>query len=385
MTISSIPVDLAGGVLSVDLGALQSNYRLLAKKAGKAGCGAAVKGDAYGLGLAPVARALWQAGCRAFFVARPREGEDVRKVLPDATIYVLDGLYPGQADYYAKHALRPALTSLEEAQEWYAFGQQHGKSPPCALHVDTGINRLGLSAEDFNALTGDAAFRSGLNISLLMSHLACADDPSHPLNKKQLQRFREARAKLPDVPASLANSAGIFLGRDFANDLVRPGIALYGGNPTPGKKNPMKPVATLAGTVLQVREVKKGETVGYGASWKAPRDSRIAVLGAGYRDGIPRKLSSRQKDGPAQVFVGGKRCPIIGRVSMDMTGVDVTALAKAKVPRGSRAEIFGKHIPLDEAAGWAGTISYELLTRLGSRYARVYLGAGRSGDESGES
>jgi alanine racemase len=177
---------------------------------------------------------------------------------------------------------------------------------------------------------------------------------------------------LPHVPASLANSSGIYLGKSYAHDLVRPGVAIYGGNPLPGKNNPMKPVVTLEARVLQVRDVEKGDTVGYSATWKAPRDSRIAMLGAGYRDGIPRKLSSSAKNGPAQVAINGKRCPIVGRVSMDMMCVDVTDLRAGAVSKGSVAEIFGKHISVDEAAGWAGTISYELLTHLGSRYARVY-------------
>jgi alanine racemase len=366
-----IPTDLAGAVLSIDLAALQTNYKTLAKKAG-VDCGAAIKGNAYGLGLEPVAKALNDAGCKTYFVARPKEGEELRALLPQATIYVLDGLFPGQAEFYAINTLRPALISIEEAQEWAAFGRQYGTHLPCALHVDTGINRLGLSMQDFHALTLDKFLMKGLNISLLMSHLACADSPDHPLNIKQQKRFREVRAILPNVPASLSNSSGIYLGKAYAHDLVRPGVALYGGNPIAPRKNPMKPVAHLGGTILQIRDVKKGETIGYSATWKAPRDSRIAILGAGYKDGVPRLLSSKQKDGPAQVWVGGKRCPIVGRVSMDMMGIDVTEVKPSKLARGDRAEIFGHKISIDEAAGWAGTISYELLTRLGSRYARVY-------------
>ncbi len=379
MLTNAIPTDLAGAVLSIDLAALQANYRFLAKKAGKAACGAAVKGNAYGLGLEPVSRALWDAGCRDFFVARPKEGEDLRALLPKATIYVLDGLFPGQAEFYARHELRPALISLDEAREWAAFGRRYGRALPCAVHVDTGINRLGLTVDEFSALLADDFLVAGLGISLLMSHLACADAPPHPLNAVQMKRFAGLRKKLKGVPASLANSSGIFLGKDYVNDLCRPGIALYGGNPTPGRKNPMKAVATLEGTVLQVRNIKKGETVGYSATWKAPRDSRIAILGAGYKDGVPRLLSSRQKDGPAQVIVAGKRCPIVGRVSMDMMAIDVTALPAAKVMRGTRAEILGPRLPIDEVAGWAGTISYELLTRLGSRYARLYSGSANLG------
>ena len=380
MMTNAIPTGLAGAVLSIDLGALQANYRALSKKAGKAACGAAVKGNAYGLGVEPISRALWEAGCRHFFVARPAEGEDLRRLLPGATIYVLDGLFPGQAEYYALHGLCPALISLDEVREWAAFGRRYGRALPCAIHVDTGINRLGLTLADFGTLLADDFLRAGLDITLLMSHLACADDPKHPLNVVQAKRFAALRKKLPGVPASLANSSGIFLGKDFTNDLCRPGIALYGGNPTPGKKNPMKAVATLEGTVLQVRDVKKGETVGYSATWKAPRDSRIAILGAGYKDGVPRHLSSKQKDGPAQVLVAGKRCPIVGRVSMDMMAIDVTALPASKVTRGTRAEILGPRLSIDEVASWAGTISYELLTRLGSRYARLYSGTANLGN-----
>lgn len=367
-----IPSDLAGAVLSIDLSALQKNYKTLAKKAGKAACGAAIKGNAYGLGIVPVSKALWDAGCRDYFVARPKEGEELRALLPDATIYVLDGLFPGQAEFYAINKLRPALIAMDEAREWAAFGRQYGTALPCALHVDTGINRLGLSMEQFHALTLDKFLMQGLNVSLLMSHLACADSPDHPLNEKQRQRFSIVRATMPDVPASLANSSGIYLGKAYAHDLVRPGIALYGGNPVAPKKNPMQAVAHLEGSIIQLRDVKKGETVGYSATWKAPRDSRIAILGAGYKDGVPRTLSSKQKNGPAQVWVGGKRCPIIGRVSMDMMGIDVTDVKPALLQKGARAEIFGNRVSIDEAASWAGTISYELLTRLGSRYARVY-------------
>ncbi len=386
MTLYSIPTDLAGAVLKIDLAVLQANYRLLSKKAGKAECGAAVKGNAYGLGLAPVARALWRAGCKAFFVARPTEGETLRQLLPQAGIHVLDGLATGRAEYYANFNLIPALISIDEAMEWAAFGRQYGRALPCALHVDTGINRLGLSEADFDRILDDGFLRKGLNITLLMSHFACADDPAHPLNARQISRFEHLRKKLPDVPVSLSNSSGLFLKGRKSESIARAGIALYGGNPVPGKKNPMNPVVTLEGTVLQVRDVGKGETVGYGATWKARRDSRIAVLGAGYKDGIPRHLSSRQNDGPAKVYVAGKRCPIVGRVSMDMMAIDVTGISRAKVNRGTRAEILGPHIPIDEAAGWAGTISYELLTRLGSRYARLYSGGEDAGNgETGES
>ena len=370
-TLSATPKDLAGAVLSIDLSAIQKNWRYLASHAGSAECGAAVKGNAYGLGVEPVGRALWDAGCRSFFVARPKEGEELRGVLPEATIYVLDGLFPGQAEFYAQHNLLPALISIEEAREWAAFGRVYGRKLPCAIHVDTGINRLGFSMNEYAALLADSATLDGLSVSLLMSHLACADEPDHPLNAKQRDAFRNVRAKLPGVPASLANSAGIFLGKDYAHDLVRPGIAIYGGNPTPALANPMHAVALLEGTILQTRDVAANEPVGYGATWKTSRMSQVAILGAGYKDGVPRSLSSGKSNNPPQVFISGKRCPIIGRISMDMMAIDVTDLAAA-VKRGDRAEILGPNILIDEAASWAGTISYELLTRLGSRYARLY-------------
>lgn len=368
------PEDLAGAVLTINLVALKQNWRLLASRARDAECGAAVKGNAYGLGIEPVARALWEAGCRTFFVARPTEGEELRHILPTAIIYVLDGLFTGQAEFYAKLNLCPALISIEEAREWAGFGRVYGRKLPCAIHVDTGINRLGFPFAGFEALLADSFTMEGLNVTLLMSHLACADDPAHPLNARQRDAFRAVRQRLPGVPASLANSSGIFLGRDFIHDLVRPGIALYGGNPTPAAPNPMGAVAHLEGTVMQLRDVAPGETVGYGATWKAERPSRIAILGAGYKDGVPRALSSRAPDGPAQVFIGGRRCPIVGRISMDMMAVDVTGPGADAMVRGTRAEILGAHITIDEAAAWAGTISYELLTRLGSRYARLYTG-----------
>jgi alanine racemase len=370
-TLSATPEDLAGAVLSIDLGAIKKNWRYLTSHAGTAECGAAVKGNAYGLGVEPVSRALFDAGCRSFFVARPKEGEELRGVLPEATIYVLDGLFPGQAEFYAQNNLLPALISIEEAREWAAFGRVYGRKLPCAIHVDTGINRLGFPMGEYTALLAEAATMDGLHVSLLMSHLACGEEPAHPLTLKQRDTFNAVRTKLPGVPASLANSSGIFLGKDYAHDLVRPGIAIYGGNPTPALANSMHAVALLEGTILQTREVEAHETVGYGATWQAPRKSRVAVLGAGYKDGVPRALSSGNSISPPQVFLGGKRCSIIGRVSMDMMAIDVTDLPHA-VKRGDRAEILGPNILIDEAANWAGTISYELLTRLGSRYARLY-------------
>ncbi len=356
-------ISLHSGLVEVNLAALKSNWRRLKAAAHGAEVAAAIKGEAYGLGLGPCAKALWEAGCRSFYVARPLEGEALRTILPEANITVLDGLYPNHSAFYVKHNLIPAITSVDQAQEWARDGQ--GK--PCTLHVDTGINRLGLSIADYAAILAN---HPTLNIAFVMSHLACSDEPDHPLNEIQRQRFDDVRALAPQVKASFANSSGIFLGKAYAHDQARPGVALYGGNPLPGQPNPMQPVATLKARVMQIRELSPGETLGYGASWSPSHPAKIALLGAGYRDGVPRKLSSRTIDGPAQIYVNGKRCPIVGRVSMDMMGVDVT---QAHVQTGDWAEIFGQHIPVDEAAAWAQTISYELLTHLGSRYARLYV------------
>jgi alanine racemase len=374
--LSGPPQDLAGAVLTIDLKAIQENWRRLAARAAPAECGAAVKGNAYGLGVEPVAQALWAAGCRTYFVARPMEGGELRAILPrEAVIYVLDGLFPGQAEFYAREELRPALISRDEAREWIAFGTVYGRALPCALHVDTGINRLGFSMDDFETLVSDGDIMSRLNLTLVMSHLACADESAHGLNPRQRDAFATVRARLRGVPASLANSSGIFLGEGYCHDLVRPGIALYGGNPVGPSPNPMQPVAHLAGAVLQLRVVEAGETVGYGAIWEATRRSRIAILGAGYKDGVPRSLSSRGGRKPAEVYLAGCRCPIIGRVSMDMMAIDVSEVPPHLCIRGTRAELLGPNIAIDDVSLWADTVSYELLTRLGQRFTRLYSGS----------
>jgi alanine racemase len=365
---NDVPANLATAIVTIDLDALKTNYRMLSEQAGLAACGVAIKGEAYGLGIAEVAHVLWAEGCRHYFVARPTEGAELRSILPGALIYVLDGLHVGQAAFYLEHRLIPALTSIAEAQDWAKVS----KGAACAIHFDTGINRLGFSGDEFAHLCADAALRKSIHISLLMSHLACSDEVDHPLNTVQLAAFNKLRQLLPDVAASFANSSGIYLGSAYAHDVVRAGVALYGGNPLPGKPNPMKPVVTLQAKVMQTRFVKQGETIGYSATWTAPRNSRIAILGAGYRDGIPRKLSSSQVNGPSQVFISGRRVPIVGRVSMDMMACDVTDLPETA--RGELAEIFGPNISVDEVAASAGTISYELLTHLGNRYHRRYIG-----------
>ncbi len=360
----------APAALTIDLEALRANWRHMRDLSGAAECAACVKGDAYGLGLERCAQALWEAGCRTFFVATPEEGRKLRAAVPGAIIYVLNGLLPGLARFYAAHDLRPALTGLEEIAEW-AASVPGGKA---ALHIDTGINRLGLMVREVEALAADPARLAGIDVTLVMSHLAAADEPDAASNQAQQALFERLRAALPPVPASLANSPGVFLGAAYHYELTRPGIALYGGNPFARLANPMRPVARLEATVLQVREVARGASVGYGGQWTAARDSRIAVIGVGYRDGLLRSLASRSGDAPAAVWIGGGRAPLVGRVSMDLITVDVTDVPADDVQRGSTAELIGEHIGVDELARAAGTIAYEILTGLGSRFARVYIG-----------
>ncbi len=322
-----------------------------------------VKADAYGCGLAAVASALWRAGCRTVFVAHLAEAETARLVLPEAAIYVLNGLEPGSAGTYAERNLRPVLGSSEELSEWAAFGRG---ALPAALHVDTGMNRLGLSVPDALALAGDPRIAAA-GIDLVMSHLVSAELPGEAVNARQIADFARVRAAFPGIPASLANSSGVFLGAGAHHDLLRPGYALFGGNPTPGGPNPMRPVVRLEAAILQVRDVAAGDRVGYNGRWTAPGPRRLATLSLGYADGYPRAASGR-----GHALVGGVPCPMLGLVSMDLIVLDVTEAPAAK--RGDAAVLIGDALDLDTVGRTAGTIGYEILTGLGSRYVRTYTG-----------
>jgi alanine racemase len=317
------------------------------------------------------AAALAAAGCETFFVAHLAEGRRARAVAPRATIYVLNGLLPGTASAYPGCNLHPVIGSLAEFAEWKAFVAATSWHGGAALHVDTGMNRLGLSFEEAVWLSRQPQAERG-EVVLLMSHLACAEAPEHPLNARQMADFRELRALYPGVPASLANSSGIFLGPDAHHDMVRPGVALYGANPTPLHVNPMRPAVELKVRVVQVRNVAAGETVGYGATWTARRPTRIAVLAVGYADGILRAASARDGKAGAEAIVAGRRCPLAGVISMDLLAVDVTDLPGHLPRRGDLATLLGEEIGVDDLASHAGTIGYEVLTSLGARYHRVY-------------
>ena len=368
----NVPPERAGALLSVDLRALQNNWRQLADQSKPARCAAAVKADCYGLGLQEPIKALTAVGCDAFFVALPDEGQAVRALASDADIYILSGLLAGQGEYYLEHNLQPVLCTLGQFEEWRNLCRATGKKLPAALHVDTGINRLGLSESDVKALAKQPAKFREFELTLIISHLACGDEPANPMNDVQRQNFDKLREMLPDAPASLANSSGTFLGEKFTYDMVRPGIALYGGNPFAARANPMSAVAHLYAPLLQVRELEIGESVGYGATWVAHRPSKIGVFGVGYRDGVPRSLTTKPDDGPPSVFVAGHYAPIVGRISMDLITVDLTDVPAEYTIAGQRFELMGSNVTVDDIARWAGTIPYEIITRLGSRYARIY-------------
>jgi alanine racemase len=360
-----------GGTLTIDLDAVEANWRALERQLLTVECAAVVKANAYGLGLEPVAAKLAKAGCKTFFVADIAEARRLRARARESTIYVLNGFSPEAATAFVELSARPVINSTTELAEWDAFVAAHNWRGGTAIHVDTGMNRLGISADEAAALAPRLR-NENHGITLLMSHLACAEIADHPLNAAQIRLFRELRMLYHGIPASLANSSGIFLGDSAHFDMARPGAALYGINPTPGRTNPMRNVVELTGRILQVRKLSQGETVGYGAGWTARRGSRIAVVALGYADGLLRAGSGIGGKSGGAVIIAAKRCPIVGQISMDLTCVDITDLADGVVHRGDLATFIGNEIPVDGVAASAGTIGYEILTRLGPRCHLVY-------------
>lgn len=354
--------------LTIDLGAIVGNYRALANRVAPAECAAVVKADAYGLGMARVAPALARAGARTFFVAQLGEALTLRDILPDATVGVFNGLTPGAEATYANARLLPVLNHLGEIDRWTAVARRTGRTLPAFVHIDTGMNRLGLPAAEVDALAADPDRLAGIAVDSYLSHLACADEADHPMTDDQARRFAAALSRLPPGRASLANSSGIFRGSDYHLGLVRPGCALYGVNPTPEAANPMAQPVHLTARVLQVRAVDSPATVGYGAAHTVQGPSKIATIAAGYADGYLRSLSGR-----GQVLLDGALAPIVGRVSMDLITVDVTHLHGDRVRPGDMAELIGPHRTADAVAAEAGTIGYEILTALGARYDRHYI------------
>lgn len=371
---AGLPPD-ATGIIHIDLDALQANWRALAERVAPAECGAVVKADAYGLGASEVIPALVRAGCRTFFVATPEEGRAARLLAPGARLFALDGLFPGAAPLLLAADVAPVLSSLDEVEEWAREAERLGRRVPAALQIDSGLNRLGLSGTELKSLAEQRSLLSALDLRLVMSHLACADDPTDPHNAKQRVTFNRRRALLPPAPASLAASDGLMLGTTFHFDLVRPGYALYGGQAFRGGPTPVSPVVAIAARILQVRTLKAGESVGYSASWQAERPTRLAVVAAGYADGIARGLSAASGKKRGMVMVAGQKAPVVGRVSMDLITVDVTDI-NGDVARGDLVTLVGPGLTIEAMGKAAGTIGYEVLTRLGPRFVRRHSGGG---------
>jgi alanine racemase len=366
---SEPPVPAGTGWVHVDLAALAENYRRLARLAAPARCAATVKANAYGLGLEAVVRTLVREGCGTFFVANVDEGAVVRGLAPKAVVYVFDGVLAHNARAMVEARLFPVLNDAEQVACWRRHAAARGEALPCALHVDTGMNRLGLGAEDVRALAAEHGWHRGLDVRLVMTHLACAHRRDDPLTGAQVSQFERLRRLLPEAPTSVGNSAGTLLGQSTRGDLVRPGIALYGGNPFDDGPNPMREVARVRGRILQLREVGAQRSVGYGGAWQAPAGARLATVGVGYADGYRRRLGMR-----AMAAVAGHRVPVVGRVSMDLLTLDVSTVPADRIAPGTAVDLIGGLVPLEEVAQAADTIGYELLTGLGARLERLYTG-----------
>jgi alanine racemase len=361
-------IERAASVLEIDLGAISANWRLLAERVGGAGrLAAVVKADAYGLGAAQVAPVLAAAGCRLFFVATAAEGAALRRVLPDAQIAVLNGLVPASPGDFARARLIPVLNDLGQIERWRRFAR--GRNAPAMLHLDTGMNRLGLPRAETERLIAEPQRLEGLTLTAIISHLACAESPDEPMNEAQRRGFAALLLRLPPARASLSGSSGIFLGAPFHFDFARPGAALYGVNPQPGGPNPMRQGVRFKGRILQVREIDSGDTVGYGAAHCMARKGRIATVAVGYADGWLRTSSHR-----GSVGIAGHRVPIVGRISMDLLTIDVTEVEHALAEPGALVDLLDETYGVDQAAEAAQTIGYEILTSIGRRALRLYHG-----------
>jgi alanine racemase len=361
--------DFQAARLTVRLGAVVSNFRVCQRLAGPAAAAAVVKADAYGLGARRISEALAQVGCDTFFVARADEGVALRPIVPKARIFVLDGAVADCVPALIANRLTPVLNSLAQIAGWRAAAKETRATLDCAVHIDTGMNRLGLPGDELSLLAGEWAKRiEGLRPVLVMSHLACADDPNSKMNGLQLDRFKTALAILPPMPASLASSGGVLLGKGYAFDLVRPGIGLYGGNIQNMPVNPFSVAAVLSARILQIRRVDSGGSVGYGATFLTKRPSVLATVALGYADGLMRAIGNR-----GYAAIDGVRAPVCGRVSMDLTTLDVTDIPSAQLTSDADAEFFGDTISLEDAAAAGGTASYEILASLTPRVPRHYV------------
>jgi alanine racemase len=356
--------------LEISLSAITDNFQRLASRLSSGSCAGVVKADAYGMGADKVARALFQTGCRQFFVATLEEGIALRKGgFSKGAIYIINSFAKGEEKIFAQFNLLPVLNTLKQLEYW---GKVKSATHTSILHIDTGMRRLGLTQKDVLKLAPKPDLIEKAGVTHYMTHLACADIPSRSMNQEQLAEVKSFLTILPKRKMSFANSSGIYLGKDYHYDLSRPGCALYGINPTPHTKNPMRGVARLSAPILQIRELEKRQSVGYGATHIGKKGDLIATVALGYADGWLRCLSNK-----AHAYIGKEKCPIIGRVSMDSVMVDITHIPPAKITATTRAEFIGKHQSVDAVADAAGTIGYEIFTRLGARVKRVYTDDGQ--------
>lgn len=363
---STVSEAAAGAILTIDLGAIRENYRRLKARLAGVRCAGVLKADGYGLGAAQVASALMKEGCDIFFVALLGEGIGLREALgPGHDIFVLNGLPPGSEPEALAAGLHPVVNSVAQLKAWREAARATGRKLAAAIQVDSGMSRLGMPPAEVEALAKDAF--DGIDIRFVMSHLACADEPRNPANEAQRLAFERLRGMLPKAPASLANSSGIFLGAPYHYDLARPGAALYGINPTPGEANPMLPVVRLRAKVAQTRSVEDGAGIGYGHTHHARGPLSLATISLGYADGWHRRAASA-------AWFEGVRLPFVGRVSMDSIILDISALPAGRLGEGDLVELIGPSQSVDDAAAHAGTIGYEVLTSLGARFHRRYVG-----------
>ena len=375
----------SGGILTIDLDALVENYHILTNQLNGTKPSAVVKADGYGLGAVPIALSLINVGCSIFFVANLEEGINLRDGLNESKIkeftaieiHILSGLIPNTENIYDAKNLIPVLGSIEEIYNWKTYCQKLNKALPCDIHVDTGMCRLGLPPKELAIIEKEPSRIEDLNINLVISHLACADEPNHEKNKEQLIAFNQARKTLPKGRASLANSSGIFLGPEYHFDLTRPGAALYGIEPIPGQTNPMKQVVRLQGRIAQIREVDTLQTVGYGGTYSVDRTAQIATVLVGYADGYFRYLSSKGIG-----YIENFPVPVVGRVSMDLITIDISNVPKKLCPIGGLVDLIGPNNTVNKIAKDAGTIGYEILTNLGNRFHRYYKKDNQPGNTS---
>lgn len=356
-------------LLTIDLDAIADNFLKLKKIAAPAGISAVVKANGYGLGIAPVARTLHGAGCRTFFVAHLDEGICLRKILPygDTEIGVLNGLMPGAEEVYEEHTLLPTLNDLGQVEQWNAYCARKNNMLPASIHFDTGMTRLGLPCYEAEMLFSDPSRRAAFKTRFAMSHMACADMPRHPQNTEQRERFRIVADRMKDATAMLSASSATFLGSDWHFDMIRPGVALFGVAPNAERPNPMRSVVTLTSKILQLQHVDADTGVGYGAAYRTGRPTRLATVAVGYADGYLRCLGNR-----AKAYMGRHEVPVVGRISMDLVTIDVTDVPEEDILE--HIDLIGPRHTVDDLAAEAGTIGYEILTLLGHRYARHYIG-----------